>query len=97
MICYLRATNDLGQGFVRFYNTEWRHRAVGYVPPDQKHGATDKDILARRGTKKLLTRRRRFDRNRHLEVQVFTMAKAGEKWCFEVMIPLDNLETMHYR
>jgi len=65
------------EGFVRFYNTERYHGAIGYVTPEQRHSGTDKEILARREAKKLLARRQRFERNRHPEDQVFTMAKAA--------------------
>ena len=62
---------------MRFYNTERYHGAIGYVTPEQRHSGTDKEILARREAKKLLARRRRFERNRHPEDEVFTMAKAA--------------------
>lgn len=35
-------------GFVRWYNTEHRHSAIGFVTPEQRHSGQDKALLARR-------------------------------------------------
>lgn len=34
--------------FVRWYNTEHRHSAIGFVTPEQRHDGRDRDLLERR-------------------------------------------------
>lgn len=36
------------EAFVRWYNTEHRHSAIGFVTPDERHGGIDVALLARR-------------------------------------------------
>lgn len=46
----LQAARAWVEGFVRWYNTEHRHSAIGFVTPEQRHHGLDKDLLARRHT-----------------------------------------------
>jgi len=63
--------------FIRFYNTQRYHGAIGYVTPEQRHNGTDKEILARREAKKLWARRQRLERNSNQKDQVFFWAKVA--------------------
>jgi len=63
--------------FIRFYNTQRYHGAIGYVTPDQKHKWEDKKILVQREAKKILARRRRFEINSNRKDQVFFWAQAA--------------------
>jgi len=38
---------SLLEEFIRFYNTQRYHGAIGYVIPEQRHNGTDKEILAK--------------------------------------------------
>jgi len=63
--------------FIRFYNTQRYHGAIGYVTPDQKHKGEGKKIFAQREAKKLRARRRRFEINSKRKDQVFFWAQAA--------------------
>jgi transposase InsO family protein len=65
------------EGFIRFYNTQRYHGAIGYVTPDQRHKGEDKKILVQREAKKLQARRRRFEINGNQKDQVFFWSKVA--------------------
>lgn len=52
--------------FVRWYNTEHRHSAIGYVTPDERHFGRDAKVLARRRRTYVTAQSRRPERwSRH--------------------------------
>ncbi len=68
---------SLLEEFIRFYNTQRYHGAIGYVTPEQRHNGTDKEILAQREAKKLQARRRRMEINGNRKDPVFSLAQAA--------------------
>ena len=58
----LDAARAWASQFVRWYNTEHRHRGIRYVTPDQRHSGLDVALLAQRDTLYKLARARTPER-----------------------------------
>ena len=62
--------------FVRFYNTQRYHGAIGYVTQEQKHSGQAEKILEARAERKRKARLRRLTRNRQQESET-KLSRAG--------------------